>query len=170
VQSKKRSYSFKEGEQYVGVAATSSTAERIVDEVILSDEGILCVSVIDWSGNILAVKSRESFAERFGVSRLVGTRYSGSLAIATLSLVNEVKDVFGEAQAITILHKDCKLMLLPIPSYQMLVELVLERSPDKEEEAQVYDTVNRIQRLAENPFFWSDITSRPEGPVWEQTF
>jgi hypothetical protein len=55
VQSKERNYSSKEGEQYVGVAATSSTAERIADEILSSnEEEILSVSIIDWSGNILA--------------------------------------------------------------------------------------------------------------------
>src|SRR5215213_9743332 len=89
-----------EGETKCGVAATSSTAERIVEEILSSDESILSVTVTDWRGDMLAAKSRESFRERFRVSSRVGTRYSGSLAIATLSLVNEVKDVFGEVQAI----------------------------------------------------------------------
>jgi hypothetical protein len=138
---------FQGGKQDVEVAATSSTAERIADDVLSSDEGILSVSVIDWRGDMLAAKSRESFRERFKAGSRAGTRYSGSLAIATLSLVNEVKDVFGEAQAIIAFHKDCKLMLLPIPSYQILLALALERSSDKEEEARVYNITNRIQRL-----------------------
>jgi hypothetical protein len=63
-------------------------AEEIVDAILSSNDKLLLVSIRGWNGNILAVKFRDSFRERFfGVSRLIGTRYSGSLAIATLSLV-----------------------------------------------------------------------------------
>jgi hypothetical protein len=50
------------------------------------------------------------------------------LTIATVGLVNEVKDVFGEAQAIITIYEDCKMMLLPVPSYGVIVGLTVERS------------------------------------------
>ncbi len=83
----------------------------------------------------------------FGVSSLIGSRYSGSLAITALGMANEVKDVFGEPQAIVTLHKHCKLMLLPMPSYEVLVGLALERSVVTED----YSLAYKIERLlAEN--------------------
>ena len=45
---------------------------------------------MDIKGNILAAKSKESFKETFGLTS-DGEKYGGILAIATLSLVNEVK-------------------------------------------------------------------------------
>jgi hypothetical protein len=61
--------------------------EKIVYAILSSNDKILLVSIRGWSGNILAVKSRDSFKERFfGASSLVGTKYSGSLTIATLGL------------------------------------------------------------------------------------
>jgi hypothetical protein len=66
----------------------SSKAKKIVDAILSSNDKVLLVSIRGLSGNILAVKARDSFAERFiGVSSFIGTTYSGSFTIATLSLV-----------------------------------------------------------------------------------
>lgn len=126
------------------MALVPSRAEKIVDAILSSNEGILSVSIRGWDGTILAVKFRDSFRERFsGVSSIVGTRYSGSVTVATLSLANEVKDVFGEAQAIITIYKDCKLMLLPMPSYEVIVGLAVEHSVVTED----YSLANKIERI-----------------------
>jgi hypothetical protein len=122
----------------------SSKAEKMVDSILFSNDKILLVSIRGWSGNILAVKARDSFRERFfGISELIGSSYSGSLTIATLSMVNEVKDIFGEAQAIITIYEDCKLMLLPMPSYEVIVGLAVERSVVTED----YSLANKIERI-----------------------
>ena len=129
------------------MADTSSDAEKIVDGILSSNDKILAVSIIDKKrGNILAVKSRESFKDAFGVAS-DGDRYGGTLAIATLSVVNEVKDIFGEAQAIITIHKDCKLMLLSMPSFDILVGLVVERSVGAYDD----EIANKIERLVPIP-------------------
>jgi hypothetical protein len=92
---------------------------------------------------MLAVRSRESFKKRFELSSLEGNRYSGTLAIATLRVVNEVKDAFEEPQAIITIHKDCKLMLLPMLSYDILIGLALELSADADDGK----IANKIERL-----------------------
>ena len=121
-----------------------SKAEKIVDAILSSNDKVLLASIRDWRGNILAVKTRDSFRERFfGISSFIGSTYSGSLTVATLSLVNEVKDAFGEAQAIIIIYENCKVMLLPMPSYEVIVGLVLERSVVTED----YSLANKIKRL-----------------------
>jgi hypothetical protein len=121
-----------------------SKAEKIVDSILSSNDKILLVSIRGWSGNILAVKARDSFRERFfGVSRFIGTTYSGSLTVATLSLVNEVKDVFGEAQAVITIYEGCKAMLLPVPSYEVIVGLAVEHSVVTED----YSLANEIKRI-----------------------
>ncbi len=108
---------------------TSSMAERIVDEILSSISGILSAGVIDKSGNIIANKSSESFEKQFkGVSNLEQNRYSGTLADAALSIANEVKDAFGEPKALITIYRDCKLVLLPMPSYDILIGLALESS------------------------------------------
>ncbi|HEX5977080.1 MAG TPA: hypothetical protein VFY68_07370, partial [Nitrososphaeraceae archaeon] len=98
------------------MVVSSNAAKRIVDDILLTSDEILAISVIDKKGNILAAKSKESFKEAFRVTE-DGDRYGATLAIGILSLVNEVKDMFGEAQAIITIHKNCKLMLLPRPSH-----------------------------------------------------
>ena len=94
------------------------------------------------SGNILAAKSKESFKQAFGVTR-DGDRYGGSLAVSALAVANEVKDIFGEAQAIIAIYEDCKMMLLPIPAYETLIGFVLQRSVNAED----YNIANDIERL-----------------------
>jgi hypothetical protein len=110
----------------------TAVAQRISDNILSTDDGILAISIMDIKGNILAAKSRQSFKETFGVT-IDGEKYGGILAIANLSLVNEVKDIFGEAQAIITIHDNCKLMLLPMLSYGLLVGLVLQHSVNAED-------------------------------------
>ncbi len=122
---------------------TRSEAEKIVD-VILSDneEEILAISIMDMRGNVLAAKSKESFKQAFGVTR-DGDRYGGSLAVAALAVANELKNIVGEAQALTTTYKDCKMMLLPISSHEILVGFVFERSANVEDD----NIANKIERL-----------------------
>jgi hypothetical protein len=119
------------------MAVTSSAAERIANDILSTNDEILAISIIDKKGNILAAKSKESFKKAFRVT-VDGDKYGATLAIGILSLVNEVKEFVGEAQAIITIHKNCKLMLLPIPSYQILVGLVLQRD---------YNIADKIERL-----------------------
>src|SRR5918999_3146319 len=114
------------------MVVSSNAAKRIVNDILLTSDEILGISVIDKKGNILAAKSKESFKEAFGVTR-DGDKYGGSLAVAALSLVNQVRNVVGEVQAIITIHKDCKMMLVPLPAYQILVGLVLLRSVNAED-------------------------------------
>jgi len=124
------------------VIITSSTAEKISDDILSTNEEILALSIMDMRGNILAAKSKDSFKKAFGVTR-DGDKYGGTLAVAALAVANEVKDVIGEAQAIITIHENCKLMLLPIPSYEILLGFVLQRSANAED----HNMANKIERL-----------------------
>jgi hypothetical protein len=119
------------------MVVTSSAAERIADDVLSSNDEILAISIIDMKGNILAAKSKEFFKKAFRVAA-DGDKYGATLAVGIFSLVNEVKEVFGEPQAITTIHKNCKLMLLPISSYQILVGPVIQRD---------YNIGSKIEKL-----------------------
>jgi hypothetical protein len=121
----------------------SSTAKRIVDKILSANDEILAVSIIGENrGNILAAKSKDSFKEAFGVTR-DGDKYGGTLAISALAVANEVKDIAGEAKALITIYEKCKMMLLPVPSYQILVGLVLEYSVNAED----HSIVDNIERL-----------------------
>ena len=124
-----------------------SSAEKIVDEILsANDEETLAISLMDMKGRVLAAKSKESFKKAFGVTQ-DGDKYGGTLAVAALAVANEIKGIVGEAQAIIAIYEDCKMMLLPIQTYQVLVGLVLERSavPDDYSLAKEVKTI-----LAEN--------------------
>ena len=124
------------------MGVTSGDAERIADNVLSANDKILAISIMDRGGNPLVGKSSESFKKAFGATANQGD-YGGTLALAVLSLVNQVSNIFGEAQAIITIHKNCKLMLLPVPSYQILVGLVLERSVNTEDR----NIANEIESL-----------------------
>jgi hypothetical protein len=122
---------------------TSSAAERIVDDILSTNDEIMAISVIDEKGgNILAAKSKESFKEAFGVTQ-DGDKYGGSLALAALGVANELKEVAGEARALITIYEKCKMMLLPLPSYEILVGLVLPSSVNAED----YNIAKKIERL-----------------------
>jgi hypothetical protein len=109
------------------VIISSSGAERIAADVLSTNDEILAISIMDMKGNVLAAKSKEYFKEEFGVTQ-EGNKYGGTLALAALAVANEVREIAGEAQALITIYKKCKMMLLPIPSFQILVGLVLQRS------------------------------------------
>ena len=67
---------------------SSSNAERIVDDILLFDEGILSAGVTDRSGNIIANKSSEYFGKQFEVGRLEGNKHSGTLVVAALGIAD----------------------------------------------------------------------------------
>jgi hypothetical protein len=92
------------------------------------DGKILSISIIDArkEGNFLAIKSTESFEKEFEVLQ-EGRKYGRSLAIASLSIANEVREIAGETKAITTIYEKCKMMLIPIPSYEIPVGFVLQR-------------------------------------------
>jgi hypothetical protein len=114
------------------MAVTSSDAERIAGDVLSIHDEILGISIMDKKGNILAANSKESFKEALGVAE-DREKYGATLAIGILTLVNELKDMYGEAQSIITVHENCKLMLLPVPSFQLLVGLVFQRSVNAED-------------------------------------
>ena len=117
------------------IAVSSTTAEIIADDILSSNDGILSTSVRDYKGRLLAVKFKESFKKAFAiVTQPVDNYYGGALAIAALHVANQVKDLFGEAKAIINIHKDCKLMVIPLPSYEIIVGLVLERWVDADDD------------------------------------
>jgi hypothetical protein len=107
---------------------------------------------MNMKGNILAANSKEAFREVFRVTQDRATD-SGALALATLNVVNETRNIFGRVEAIITIHQNCKLMLLPLPPFQLLVGLVLERSVNvedkiaKEIEKLVADTLAKHSRL-----------------------
>ena len=123
------------------MALTAADAETLSDDILSNNDDILAISIMDMRGNILAAKSKESFKQAFVISR-DRAKYGGTLAIAALAVANETRNIFGASKAIITIHENCKLMLIPVPSYQLLVGLVLPRSVSTEDKI-----ANKIERL-----------------------
>jgi hypothetical protein len=116
------------------VIISPTTAERLADEILSTYHGkILSISIFDTKGNQLATKSVESFLKEFRILQ-EGHNYAGTLAIATLSIVNEMREFAGEAKAITATYEKCKMMLIPVADYEILVGFVLDRRVVTEED------------------------------------
>jgi hypothetical protein len=79
------------------MTVTSGNAERIIDDILSSNDEILGISIMDLRGNIFASTSKEVFKEAFAVSR-DKARYGGTLAVAALTVVNETRSIFGGAK------------------------------------------------------------------------
>jgi hypothetical protein len=124
------------------MAIPSSIAQRIAYDILSTNDEILAISIMDMRGNSLAAKSKESFKEAFGVTR-EGDKYGGSLAVAALAVANELKDFAGEAQVLITVYEKCKMMLLSMPSREILVGFVLQRSGNAED----YNIANKIEIL-----------------------
>jgi hypothetical protein len=113
---------------------SSTAAARIAEEVLSSNDRILLISIRDQTGKILAVKFRESFGKTFRLTDLVDNNLGGTLAVTVLGVVNEVQDIFGQAEAIITVHRGCRLILLPILSHQLLVGLAVERGVETDDD------------------------------------
>jgi hypothetical protein len=59
-------------------------------------------------------------------------------------MVQRMDEAFGSTEAIVSFHKKCKLMLVPIPSHQILIGLVIYRSSNEEY------IITKIQTLLED--------------------
>jgi hypothetical protein len=55
------------------------------------------------------------------------------LAFTIVRLVNQITDVVGDAKAKITVHKNCKLMLLPMLSHEILIGLVIHSSVKPED-------------------------------------
>jgi hypothetical protein len=118
----------------LAIIITPAAAERIANEILSTYDGkILSVSIIDTKGNFLATKSTESFEKTFGKLQ-EGRKYGGTLAIASLSIANELRGVAGETKVITTTYEKCKMVLIPLLSYEILIGFVLKRRVVLDEE------------------------------------
>jgi hypothetical protein len=133
------------------MTVTPREAEVIARDVLstnfYANKKIFAISIIKQNeGRTLAAKSTEYFKKAFGDVIAEGNGYGRTLAtaIATMSVVTELGDILGQPRAIITIHKRCKLMLIPMPSYDIVVGLVVDRSSD----VNSYDNIaNKIQSL-----------------------
>jgi hypothetical protein len=107
-------------------------AKKISNDVISIDDAILAISVMDMKGNILASQFKQAFRDKFEVT-IDDKKNSGTWAIVILGMCEKFKHIFGSSEAIINIHKTCKTMLIPIPSRQILIGLVIQRSANAED-------------------------------------
>jgi hypothetical protein len=119
----------------MAIIITPAATERIANEILSTYDGkILSVSILDTKGNFLATKSTEPFEKTFGKLQ-EGRKYGGTLAIASLSIANELRGVAGETKVITTTYEKFKMVLIPLLSYEILVGFVLKRRVVLDEES-----------------------------------
>ena len=123
---------------------TANDAERISKDILLEHDEILAISIMDIYGNILASKSQESFKNAFILIHDEGNlEYAATLSVSILALSNKRRQVFQETKAIITVYEECKIILLPLPSHHVLIELIFPRSVDVED----FSIADKIGRL-----------------------
>jgi hypothetical protein len=110
----------------------SNNLSKISKQILSIDDTIDAVSIMDMQGNTLASTSKESFySTKYDVTKDIHDT-AGDFAIVILGMVQRMDEAFGSTEAIVSFYKKCKLMLVPIPSHQILIGLVIYRSSNEE--------------------------------------
>jgi len=110
----------------------SNNLSKISKQILSIDDTIDAVSIMDMQGNTLSSTSKESFyTAKYDVTKDIHD-IAGGFAIVILGMVQRMDKSFGSTEAIVSFHKKCKLMLVPIPSHQILIGLVIYRSSNEE--------------------------------------
>jgi hypothetical protein len=110
----------------------SNNLSKISKQILSIDDTIDAVSVMDMQGNTLSSTSKESFyTTKYDVTQDIHD-IAGDFAIVILGMVQRMDKSFGSTEAVISFHKKCKLMLVPIPSHQILIGLVIYRSSNEE--------------------------------------
>jgi hypothetical protein len=105
---------------------------KISKQILSIDDTIDAVSIMDMQGNTLSSTSKESFyTTKYDVTQDIHD-IAGDFAIVILGMVQRMDKSFGSTEAVISFHKKCKLMLVPIPSHQILIGLVIYRSSNEE--------------------------------------
>ena len=105
---------------------------KISKQILSIDDTIDAVSIMDMQGNTLSSTSKEPFyTTKYHVSNEIND-IAGDFAIVILGMVQRMDKSFGITEAVVSFHKKCKLMLVPIPSHQILIGLVIYRSSNEE--------------------------------------
>jgi hypothetical protein len=141
------------------VIITSHIAEKIANEMLSSDqeEGPLAITIIDERGlavrggkdnGALATKAKESFRKVFGsFYRQPGVQYCATMSLASLGVANEIREYAGQVQSIITTYEKFKIMLLPMPAYDIVVGLVLSPSVNAAQEDYKNIIGKEIERL-----------------------
>jgi hypothetical protein len=110
----------------------SNNLSKISKQILSIDDTIDAVSIMDMQGNTLSSTSKESFyTTKYDVTQDIHD-IAGDFAIVILGMVQRMDKSFGSTEAVISFHKKCKLMLVPIPSHQILIGLVIYRSSNEE--------------------------------------
>jgi hypothetical protein len=115
-----------------GHVVLSNSLSKISKHILSIDDTIDAVSIMDMQGNTLSSTSKESFySTKYDITKDIHD-IAGDFAIVILGMVQRMDEAFGSTEAIVSFHKKCKLMLVPIPSHQILIGLVIYRSSNEE--------------------------------------
>jgi hypothetical protein len=110
----------------------SNNLSKISKQILSIDDTIDAVSIMDMQGNTLSSTSKESFyTTKYDITQDIHD-IAGDFAIVILGMVQRMDTSFGSTEAVVSFHKKCKLMLVPIPSHQILIGLVIYRSSNEE--------------------------------------
>jgi hypothetical protein len=105
---------------------------KMTKDILSMDHAIDAVSIMDMRGNTLSSASKDSlYSTKYQITKDI-KNMAGSWAIVVLGMTQRMDQSFGSTEAIVSLHKKSKLVLVPVPSHQVLIGLVVYRSSNEE--------------------------------------
>ncbi len=129
----------------VTIPITSDVAERIADRILSScGVEIQAITIISTrEANTLVFKAKGSFEKVVSEAFREGPKYFGPVVIAYLSIANEVREIFGRTKYIITMFDKYKTMLLPLPTYGIVVGVAFGHWVDADDSK----LANNIEKL-----------------------
>ena len=126
------------------ITINSTAAEKIADEILSTcGEEIQAITIINIrEANTLVFKAKGSFEKVVSEAFREGPKYFGPVINAYLIIANEVREIFGRTKYIITMFEKYKTMLLPLPTYGIVVGVALEHWVDSDSKL-----ANNIEKL-----------------------
>ncbi|MGI0080007.1 MAG: hypothetical protein ACRECH_10320 [Nitrososphaerales archaeon] len=93
---------------------------------------ILSVDIVDYNGDFLARSVKPNIKDTLGIDTNLAKRWA-MWTVLLVGLAKQFDDVLTETQFIVIGRKNFKRLLIPLPSHDIVLGLVLSRSAEASE-------------------------------------
>ena len=115
---------------------------KLGEDILASDSQILAVDIVDYSGDFLARAIKPNVKDVLGLDKNLAKRWA-AWSLLLVGLSKQFDDVLSEAEVIVIGRKEFKRLLIPLPSEDIVLSLVLPRPT---ETSGIYDRIRNLMK------------------------
>src|SRR5487761_679569 len=105
----------------------SENYAKLSEDILGLESEILSVDVVDYNGDYLARSVKPSIKDIVGLDRNLAKRWA-AWAVLLVGLSKQFDEVLSEAEFIVIGRKNFERILIPVPSLDIVIGLVVARS------------------------------------------